>query len=179
MPITKDILKQINNTEPVNIEKLNINVAFKVTWSGFLRLSEITYTENELKKASFLDTTITRSDLSFSEENQYEMLRVKQSKTDTRHTGVRIILAATDEKTYPVAALIYLYIQDPQLVNTPLLCLSSSAFSRFSVVMALKKYISLTSLAKSDYSGHNFCKGAAQQAPDHGMLDEIIQKLRK
>lgn len=41
------------------------------------------------------------------------MLRLKQSKIDTKHTGVEIILAATGEKTCLVAALTWLYTLDP------------------------------------------------------------------
>ena len=105
------------------------------------------------------------------------MLCLKQSKTDTEHTGAQIVLAATGEKTCPVAALSRLYTLDPQPANAPLFRLSSSAFSRFSVVTALKKRLSLAGLAQFNYSGHSFRKGAAQHAADHGMLNEIIQKL--
>lgn len=105
------------------------------------------------------------------------MLRLKQSKTDTEHTGVQIVLAATGEKTCPVAALARLYTLDPQPANAPLFRLSSGAFSCFSVVTAFKKRISFAGLDQADYSGHSFRKGAAQHAADHGMLDEMIQKL--
>lgn len=131
----------------------------------------------KLKKASFSETKVTRSDVSFSKGNQYAMLRLKQSKTDTKHTGIQIILAATGEKTCPVAVLARLYTLDPQLANAPLFRLASGAFSRFSVVTALKKRISLVGLAQANYSSHNFRKVAAQHAADHGMLDEMIQKL--
>ena len=145
-----------------------------MAWAGFLRLGEITYTGTELKKASFSVTRVTRSDISFSEVNQYAVPRLKQSKTDTEHTGVQLVLAATGEKTCPVAALACLYTLDPQPANAPLFRLSSGAFSRFSVVTALKKRLSLAGLEQADYSGHSFRKGAAQHAADHGMLDEMI-----
>lgn len=80
---------------------------------GFLSLGGITYTGTELKKASFSRTKVTKSDVSFVEGNQYAILRLKQSKTDTEHTGVQIVLAATGEKTCPVAALAHLYASDP------------------------------------------------------------------
>ena len=105
------------------------------------------------------------------------MFRLKQSKTNTKHTGAQIVLTATDEKTCPVAALSCLYTLDPQPANALLFRLSSSAFSRFSVVTALKKRLSLAGLAQSNYFGYSFRKDAAQHAADHGMLDEMIQKL--
>lgn len=177
LPITKDILEKIMADEPVNIDELNIDTAFKVAWAGFLRLGEIMYTGTEFKKASFSSTKVTRSDISFAKGNQYAVLRLKQSKTDTEHTGVQIILAATGEKRCPVAALTRLYTIDPQPANAPLFRLSSGAFSRFSVVSTLKKRIALAGLAQANYSGHSFRKCAAQHAADHGMLDEMIQKL--
>lgn len=132
-----------------------------MAWAGFLRLGEITYTGTVLKKTSFSKTKVIRSDVSFAEGNQYAVLRLKESKTDTKHTGVQIILAATGERICPVAALARFYILDSQPANAPLFRLSSGAFSRFSVVTALKKRISLVGLAQSNYSGHTFRKGAA------------------
>ena len=139
LPITKDILEKIIENKPVNVDELNIDIAFKVAWAGFLSLGEITYTGIELKKASFSATRVTRSDISFSKDNQYAVLCLKQSKTNIEHTDVQIILAAIGEKTCPVAALARLYTLDPQPANAPLFRLSSGAFSRFSVVTALKK----------------------------------------
>lgn len=146
LPITKEILKEITKHDPIDLDELNIDTAFMVAWAGFLRLGEITYTSTELKKASFTRTQVTRSDVSFAEGNQYAVLRLKQSKTDTKHTGVQIVLAATGEKTCPVAAIARLYASDPQQSDAPLFRLSSGAFSRHSVVSALKKKISLAGL---------------------------------
>lgn len=97
LPITKNILEEITKNEPLTIEDLNIDTAFKVAWAGFMRMGELTYTAAELKKDSFKDTKLTRSDISFAEGNQYATLRLKRSKTDVEHTSVQIILAATRE----------------------------------------------------------------------------------
>lgn len=176
-PITKDILEKITEDEPLTVDDLNADTAFKVAWAGFLRLGEITYTATEAKKASFKDKKVTRSDISFSEGDQYAILRLKRSKTDTEHTGVQIVLAATGEKTCPVNALRRLFIQDPRPADAPLFRFSSSAFSRQNVVAILKKRIASIGLSDTSFSGHSFRKGAAQHAADHGMLDENIQRL--
>lgn len=176
-PITKDILERITEEEPLTVDDLNTDTAFKVAWAGFMRMGEITYTATEAKKASFSETKVTRSDISFAEGDQYAILRLKRSKTDTEHTGVSIILAATGEKTCPVRALRRLFIQDPRPLNAPLFRFSSSAFSRQNVVAILKKRIGQAGLFEAAYSGHSFRKGAAQHAADHGMLDESIQRL--
>lgn len=176
-PITKDILEKITEDEPLTLDDLNADTAFKVAWAGFLRLGEITYTATEAKKTSFKDTKVTRSDISFSEGDQYAILRLKRSKTDTEHTGVQIVLAAMGEKTCPVNALRRLFIQDPHPANAPLFRFSSSAFSRQNVVAILKKRIASIGLSNTSFSGHSFRKGAAQHAADHGILDENIQRL--
>lgn len=44
-------------------------------------------------KRSFSDVKSTRADISFVENNQYAVLRLKRSKTDLDHLGVQIMLA--------------------------------------------------------------------------------------
>lgn len=51
-------------------------------------MEELTYTAAEAKKATLSETGLTRSDISFVEGDQYAILRLKQSKTDTEHSGV-------------------------------------------------------------------------------------------
>lgn len=113
LPITKDILKEITKHEPIDLDELNFDTTFKVAWAGSLQLGRITYTGTELKKALFYRTKITKFDVSFVEGNQYAILRLKQSKNDTEDTGVQIVLAATGEKTCPIAALARLYAFNP------------------------------------------------------------------
>lgn len=69
LPITKNILEEITKDEPLTIEDLNIDTTFKVAWAGFMQMGELTYTAAELKKDSFKDTKLTRSDISFAEGN--------------------------------------------------------------------------------------------------------------
>ncbi len=87
-----------------------MDTVFKVAWAGFMGMEESTYTAAEAKKATFAETGLTKSDISFAEGDQYAILRLKQSKTDTEHTGVQIILAATGDPICPVAALRRLFI---------------------------------------------------------------------
>ena len=116
-----------------------MDAAFKVAWAGFMTMVELTYTAAEAKNATFAETGLTRSDISFAEGDQYAILRLKRSKTDTEHTGVQIILAATGEPTCRLAALRRLFIQDQRPPNAPLFRLQSSAFSRQAVVNILKQ----------------------------------------
>lgn len=177
LPITKDILKKITAQPIMSVDDYNIDTAFKIAWAGFLRLGEIIYTSAELKKANFVNTHATRSDVSFAEGNQYAVLRLKRSKTEIEHSGVQIILTATGENTCPVAALRQLFLIDSQPSNAPLFRLNSGSFSRQGVVAALKKKLIQTGIKETEFSGHSFRKEAAQYAADQGMLDENIQRL--
>ncbi len=142
-----------------------------------MRMEELTYTAAEAKKAMFAETSLTKSDIFFAEGDQYAILRLKPSKTDTEHTGVQIILAATGEHTCPVAALKKLFIQDPRPANASFFRLQSAAFSLQRVVNILKQRIAAAGFSESNYSGQSFRKGAAQHEADHGMLNESIQRL--
>ncbi len=177
LPITKEILEKITEKELLSIEDLNVDTAFKVPWAGLMRIGELTYTAAEAKKAKFAETGLTRSDILFAEGDQYAIPRLKQSKTNTEHTRVQIILAATGEPTCPLAALRRLFIQDPRSRNAPLFWLQSSTFSCQAVVNILKQRIAAAGLPKANYSGHSLRKGAVQHAADHGLLGQIIQRL--
>ena len=88
-----------------SLDDLNMSTAFKVAWAGFIRLGEITYTTKERKHASFEHTQLTKSDISFSTDLSYAILRLKRSKTDVHNSGVKIVLAASGETTYPIVSL--------------------------------------------------------------------------
>ena len=180
LSITKDILVKITSTIPISIEEINIDTAFKVAWAGFLRLGEITYSNAEAQAPTFVNTKLTRSDITFAEDNQQAILRLKRSKTDLYHTGVEIILAATHDKTCPVTALHTLFSKDPQPRIAPLFRLTgkSTAFDRNPVINMLQKRLQAHNInMPKSYTGHSFRKGAAQHASDNGMLDQHIQKL--
>lgn len=128
LPITKDLLGKITAPPPTSIEDFNTDAAFKIAWAGFPRMGEITYTAAQAKKTSFSSIKATRSDISFAEDDEYAVLRLKRSKTDIEHSGVQMILAATGEPTCPVIALCRLFAVDPQPPNEPLFRLGSGAF---------------------------------------------------
>lgn len=81
--ITKGILYNITRQEPMSLQDLNINTAFKVAWAGFLCMGKFTYTKAELANRKLFNAT--RSDITFSQNNQYVVLRLKRSKTDVKH----------------------------------------------------------------------------------------------
>lgn len=92
---------------------MNINIAFQIAWTGFLRLGEIIYMVSKFKKKStFVETYVIRSNILFAERDPYVVLKLKRSKTDLNHSGIQIILVATGKSTYPVVALRKLFQTD-------------------------------------------------------------------
>lgn len=177
--ITKDLLEIVTNStvnDVLSLDDLNLDTAFKVAWTGFFCLGEITYTAAEWKKLSFEATHVTRSDISFTEFDQYAVLNLKASKTDVNRIGVQIILAATQDVTCPVAALRKLFTEHPQ-PSTALLFWYRSSFSRPAVIAALKSRLTAAGISNKHFSGHSYRKGAAQHAADNGMPDKNIQRL--
>ncbi len=75
LPITKEILEKITVEELLLITDLNVYTAFKVAWAGFMRIRKLTYRVAEAKKATFAETGLTRSNISFAEGDQYAILR--------------------------------------------------------------------------------------------------------
>ncbi len=179
LPITKDILQQITLGKPKSLQDLNINTAFKVAWAGFLRMGEFTYTKIELtNRKLFIITKLTRSVITFSQNDQHVILRLKRSKTDVKHTGVEIIIAVTNDFTCPVTALRELFMLDPQPGNALLFSLANgAAFARNPVIKILRQRLQSQGILHQAYFGHSFRKGAVQYASNNGMLDEHIQKL--
>lgn len=121
----------------MSIKKCNIDTAFKIAWAGFLHLEKITYTNVKLKKTAFANIHVTKSDISFMEGDQYAVFRLKRSKTNTKYSGVQIILATTGYSTCLVASLRHLFLTDPKSANAPLFCFNSGFFFCQSVITVL------------------------------------------
>ena len=90
LQITKYIFEKITEDESLAITDFNVDTAFKVAWAGFMRIGELIYTTAEAKKATFAETGLTKSDISFAESDQYAILHLKRSQTDTEHTECRL-----------------------------------------------------------------------------------------
>ena len=88
------------------INNLNVTVALKVAYAGFLQGGEMFYNSKDLTNAlGFSNTKLSCSDITFGINDEHVVLMLKQSKTDILHEGVDIILAATGTATCLVLAL--------------------------------------------------------------------------
>lgn len=64
---------------------LNIDIAFKVAWAGIMKIGKLTYIVAKAKKAMFIEISLTKSDISFVKSDQYTILFLKWSKTNTEY----------------------------------------------------------------------------------------------
>jgi hypothetical protein len=160
------------------IDNINGDAAFRLAFAAFLCMGEFTYTAKEAADpTTFVATKLTRSDVRFAEDYNYLILRLKRSKTDTKHEGVSIMVAATGDRACPVAALRTLFRVDPQQPNAPLFRLNSGPFARSPVLRILAHRLELAGIQSSGYTGHSFRHGASQHAYDSGMSESDIQTL--
>ena len=122
-PLTIDILeKLVGHPSPTpllpiqkmtasSINDLNVTVASKVAYAGFLRGGEMFYDSKDLANRSvFSNTKLSRPDITFGINDEHVVLTLKQSKTNTLHKGVDIILVAIGTATCLVLALYQLWI---------------------------------------------------------------------
>jgi len=190
-PLTIDILeKLVGHPSPTpllpiqkmtasSINDLNVTVASKVAYAGFLQGGEMFYDSKDLANRSvFSNTKLSRSDITFGINDEHVVLTLKRSKTDTLHEGVDIILAATGTATCPVLALRQLWIQDPQPRGAPLFRLANRAFSSDAVMTIIRARLRTHGIQNyASFTGHSFRRGAAQTASDIGLPESDIQAL--
>ena len=103
-PITLPILQKLINvkadvlhlTTNDQIDELNMTAAIAIGFGGFLRLREFTYKAKDLLNLqTFKHTSLLRSDVTFSDTDDYVIIALKRSKTDYDHKGVAIVVAAS------------------------------------------------------------------------------------
>lgn len=65
LPIIKNIFQKIIKDQALSITDFNVITAFKVAWTGFIRIGKLTYIAAKAKKALFAETGLMKSDISF------------------------------------------------------------------------------------------------------------------
>lgn len=169
------ILEKITRDELFRIGYFNVDTVFKVPWISFMQMDELTYTTAELKIDIFTDAKFTWFNISFAKSNQYAILLLKQSKTDTDHIRVWFILAATGKPLCLISTLKRLFVQEFWSTNSLLFRRLSSAFFWQNVVSILIKQIGKERLFIKDYSDYCFRKSKAEHTGDHEIFNRSIQ----
>lgn len=73
-------------------------------------MGKLIYIMVKIKKATFVETSIIKSDIFFIKGDQYTIVYLKSKKTDIEYIEVQIILAITGEYKYLVAVLRRIFI---------------------------------------------------------------------
>jgi hypothetical protein len=181
-PITRSILRELTSkvVSSGKIEDLNFDAAAKVAFAGFLRMGEFTVKNSQLRDdpRTFSHTRLTRSDITFSNNDSHAILRLKRSKADTEHRGIDIVLAASTDDICPVKALRELFQRQPLAGDQPLFGFGGGPLRRDWMIATLQKRMGrIRENTSARYTGHSFRRGAAQQASDNGLNDEDIKAL--
>ncbi|KAF2174419.1 hypothetical protein K469DRAFT_550845, partial [Zopfia rhizophila CBS 207.26] len=135
LPITRDILLDVLSKRATRgedpIDTRNLNAAFTVAFSGFLRMGEFTYKASDLiDTRRFATERLTKRCITLSATRDHMILHLPRSKTDHDNTGVDIVVATAADDACPIHHMDTLLQQEPKEDGQPLFRLSNGAFTR-------------------------------------------------
>ena len=137
---------------------------------GMLRSSE--YTSPTISNY-FPESTLQLTDISFSLNQQFAIIVIKQSKTDPFKAGCTIRVAATNSVICPVTALRqYLHVRVPVVVGPLFLFQNRCFLTRQFVSDFLHR-----ALPNINCNTHSFRIGGASAAASAGVSDAVIKIL--
>jgi hypothetical protein len=89
--------------ESQRVDEINIVAIATIAYRGFLCSREFTYELKDLRnKRSFVDTSLLRLDITFSDLNKHVIVSLKRSKIDHDHIRVDIIIVVIGTPTCPI-----------------------------------------------------------------------------
>lgn len=118
LPITKNILQIFTFAPAIILNNFHLYTLFQVAWAGFIKPKQITYTIAKKATTLFHDLYLTRSDVIFFKKDEYATLKLKQSKTNTNHIKVLIMLIATNNSICSVTVLCSFFTHNFQSLHT-------------------------------------------------------------
>lgn len=92
LSIKKEILFKTPKHQLTDDNKLNIKSVFKVIQKDSLGIGKITFTAAQLATPSLKNTQGTKSEIFFSEFDQFVTLKIKTSKTGINHIRIVIVI---------------------------------------------------------------------------------------
>lgn len=180
--ITRQLLIDLISTRATEGESehdtLNLNAAFTLAFSGFLRMGEFTWGQKEpQRRRTFAATRPTRGCITFDPYDGAMDFYLPRSKSDTGNNGVNISIVPA-----PDTACAYQHMK--QLLNRtqgsrddPLFSLTAGPFTRARVLNALNRRLGKLGIPPGSYTGHSFRRGAAQHAHEMEVPKSEIQYM--
>lgn len=179
--ITKELLKSLLSSKACEGESetdtLNLNAAFTLAFSGFLRMGEFTWTRAELEQPrTFLNTRPTRRCITMDDGSMEFFL--PRSKTDVSKMGVSILIAEAADNVCAIRHMKLLLEQRPESPKAPLFrFVKGRAFTKKRVMNALNLRLARLGIAPGSLTGHSFRRGAAQHAHEMQVPIQEIQHM--
>lgn len=172
LPITREILIQLlSSTACVGenpSDTLNLNAAFSLAFSGFLRMGEFTWEAGEVRSpCTFAATRPTRRCITFDVDCMEFSL--PRSKADKDKQGVTILVVPHNDGACAVSHMTKLIQHIPRAKDGPLFSLKNGPFTKNRVLNALNARLAHLGIPPGTYTGHSFRRGAAQHAHEMGV----------
>ena len=175
--ITRDILLEILQSFDTRIRKnATLHVAFCLAFANFLRIDEFTWFDAD-RTFNFGNWFVTRSSMVFFDDHLVLTLFV--SKIDPFRKEISILIAVTSDAVCAVISLrhLFLHFSVPEYVLL-FQIEKSRTFSAQFVIKILRKAIE--DLKHDDnYSKHSFRRGAAIEARNADVSNDLIQLLER
>lgn len=174
-PITFDILQKLNSSLKYicssRYETIMFQCAFSLAYAAFLRVSEITITNNVS-----IDHVISINDVFIDSVNNQLFVYIKFSKTDQTGKSTTLVIQTNSvNDVCPIHTLRAFLCIRPQ-ISGPLFChLNGNALTRFQFHSVLKKTLQFSDLDVKAYNTHSFRIGAATSAYMAGKSDDEIK----
>lgn len=182
LPLTKQMLTSMLSPNACRDEHpqdtLNLNAAFTLAFSGFLRMGEFTWDPKEVNDlVAFSIRRPTRRCITPSEDHY--LFYLPQSKSDKANVGVQISLLASHNLTCPVRHMNALLASNQATTSptSPLFDLHNGPFTRKEVLKLMANRLRRLGYDAARFTGHSFRKGAAQNATEMGLSKEEIMVL--
>jgi len=160
------LLRLLHHLESSDYDLTLLRAAFTLAFAGFLRVGEFTYQEADIQLGLlFHKWFITKASIRISVDSTHMGLTLPASKTDPFRKGIKLTIAASQDKGCPVDAIKQLRRIDTHRPSTaPLFCVGRHNQSPFS-----REYVVFHS---------NSEPGAQALARGHGMDIPSIQGLQ-
>ena len=172
--ITKNILLRLLKCfHKITKHSITMQIVFYLVFTAFLRISEFTYESKDLRDENFDNWFLTRRHVRLYED--YLELTLSAFKTNLFRQGVTLFISDTNDETYIVRALRYLFNKWPTSLFSPLFAIDEN-FIRRTITHNLRLVLKSSDLS-DHYSNHFFRRGTAITAKLTDLSEDEIKLL--
>ena len=176
LPITYNILARLiaalEHTVQPAFDRCMLKTLFTLAFHAFFRLGELA-----ARSSYYQDKVLQREDIHFANPSQVHV-RLRHSKHEKGNNAKTIILSASSHSELCPVSSLKTYLQKSKHSSGPLFVFASGQpVSHSYVSTALKHASEFIGLDSRLYKGHSFRIGAATEAAQNGIPENIIQDM--